>query len=324
MGWSDEAEQGFPPQRHREPAALRQEILDELADHLALAAQRESESGVEDDRQIRARVLKRFGNPAAIARALWWGAMKETLMKDWIQISINAVICVALVGFMALFYRQMQTTNTALLNALNERPIAVEVTLPSVEFVFHRGSIEGPSAEGIEVNLIGKAFNEDTTTIKEKSDGRGRARFGPIRAGQYMIRLSDIQTGLLSVKEVTLYSNDEFQTIHVAVPPTTQAVLDVKSPLAQYDASEDVQLSMFMNPQWSYKDDSWYGIGRFVLVTSEGVFNTVLYLKRGDIIRPEEKLIQTYGNRLRFDNMNTHRPIKRNQIFPLRRGSRRR
>ena len=76
MGWYDEAEQGLPPQRHREPTALRQEILDELTDHLTLAAERESESGVEDERQIRTRVLKKFGNPAAIARTLWWDAMK--------------------------------------------------------------------------------------------------------------------------------------------------------------------------------------------------------------------------------------------------------
>ena len=138
---------------------MRQEILDELTDHLTLAAQRESESGAEDDQQIRTRVLKKFGNPAAIARALWWDAMKETLMKDWIQISINAIICISVVGFMALFYRQMQTTNTALLTALNDRPSAAQVTLPPVELIWHRGSTEGPPADVMAAHLIGKACN---------------------------------------------------------------------------------------------------------------------------------------------------------------------
>ena len=28
---------------------------------------------------------------------MWWGAMKETIVKDWIQISINAILCIGVV-----------------------------------------------------------------------------------------------------------------------------------------------------------------------------------------------------------------------------------
>ena len=160
MEWRSEAEQGLPPQRHQEPQALRQDILDELADHLALAAQRECDAGAKDEKDMRARVIRNFGNPAAIARALWWDAMKETIVKDWIQITLNAVLCIVVIGFMLLFYRQMQTSNTALLNALGDRSEIAPDRLPSVEFIVHRGSRDGAIVEGLEITLVGKPFNE--------------------------------------------------------------------------------------------------------------------------------------------------------------------
>ena len=52
-------------------------------------------------------------------------------------------------GFMTMFYRQMQSTNTALLEALNDRPGAADALYPSAEFVFHRGSVDGPVAAGV-------------------------------------------------------------------------------------------------------------------------------------------------------------------------------
>ena len=300
MGWHDEAEQGLPPQRHREPAALRQEILDELSDHLALAAERESESGIEDEQQIRKRVLKKFGNPAAIARALWWDAMKETIMKDWIQISINAVICIAVIGFMALFYRQMQTTNTALINALNDRPSAAEDTLPSLEFILHRGSQDGPVIEGTEVRLYGSAFNEELTNISEKSDHQGRATFGPIRAGKYTVRITDEETGLDSTKSITLYSDDGTKTFHLPFPPTKQVPLDITTPLTQNFADTDIRLVMFMRAHWMYEDDGWHDIGKNVIVMSDGIFSVRNYSDITNRFQLDEKITQSYGDRLTF------------------------
>ena len=81
MHWDKDAEQGLPPQHHREPGSLRRDIVDELADHLACAAEREADAGHKEE-TIRTRVFDQFGDPAAIARSLWWDAMKETIIRN--------------------------------------------------------------------------------------------------------------------------------------------------------------------------------------------------------------------------------------------------
>ena len=66
MDSRDTLSAAFPPPRDDEPASLRQDILDELNDHLACAYNRELLRGMDSD-AARQRVLERFGNPAAVA-----------------------------------------------------------------------------------------------------------------------------------------------------------------------------------------------------------------------------------------------------------------
>ncbi len=56
----------LPPPRDDEPANLRHDILDELADHLACAYNRDLLRGANPD-EARQRVLNTFGDPAAVA-----------------------------------------------------------------------------------------------------------------------------------------------------------------------------------------------------------------------------------------------------------------
>ncbi len=58
----------LPSPRRDEPAGLRQDILDELADHLTCSFHRELLRG-SDSADARRRALERFGDPAAVARA---------------------------------------------------------------------------------------------------------------------------------------------------------------------------------------------------------------------------------------------------------------
>jgi hypothetical protein len=123
MSWRDEGDEALPPPRPSEPTNLRTDILDELADHLALATEREGEreQGERSKETIWARVLKQFGDPNAIARRLWWDAMRETVMREWIQTSAIVVGAVAVLLFAALGFRQMQATNLAVLKALERQ-----------------------------------------------------------------------------------------------------------------------------------------------------------------------------------------------------------
>ena len=66
MDFRDALSADLPAPRDDEPDSLRDDILDELADHLACAYRRELLRGA-DPRPARQRVLERFGDPAAVA-----------------------------------------------------------------------------------------------------------------------------------------------------------------------------------------------------------------------------------------------------------------
>ena len=92
MLWDkNEIAESLPPAHRVEPPSLRAEILDELADHLACAMQRELRR-TPDVKAARKAVIARFGNPASVARALWFQAMKEAIMKDRIMLMAVGVL----------------------------------------------------------------------------------------------------------------------------------------------------------------------------------------------------------------------------------------
>ncbi len=78
----------LPSPNHNEPPNLRGDILDEIADHLACAMDRERDSG-RDDQTARWAVLDKFGNPAEIIRKLWFEAMKERIMRAHSLLLLN-------------------------------------------------------------------------------------------------------------------------------------------------------------------------------------------------------------------------------------------
>src|SRR5690242_13448383 len=100
MDWHESVAPKLPPPLEGEPAQLRRDIEDELADHLACAYQRELDrSG--DPAQAERAALDRFGNPKKIARQLWLQAMKEILMNQRIQLAAVVLLAVAVFAVIA-------------------------------------------------------------------------------------------------------------------------------------------------------------------------------------------------------------------------------
>ena len=64
-----------------EPPSVRQDIADELADHLACAFRRELIRN-SDDAAAQERTLDRFGNPQRVAYRLWFQAMWGHIMLN--------------------------------------------------------------------------------------------------------------------------------------------------------------------------------------------------------------------------------------------------
>ena len=81
----------FPHLAMTSREACADDILDELADHLACAYRRELLRGA-DAVTAGQRVLERFGDPAALACRLWFDAMKGRIMSQRILV----VCCILL------------------------------------------------------------------------------------------------------------------------------------------------------------------------------------------------------------------------------------
>lgn len=222
MAWPDPEVKVFPRPRPKEPAHLRQDILDEIADHLALAAEAERDR-CGDESEVWRRILGRFGDPNALARQLWWDAMKEGIMREWIKTGVVVVVGVAMVAFMWVVLRQMQQSNQEVLLALRERgedPTAMSVTL---DVVVHRGTEDGPPAEGIKVSFSGKGPGDEDLSIQDTTAADGRLHFGPLQQGKYLLSFYDTASGLGHKRTETLWAGHGADELHIVAPDVGKA-----------------------------------------------------------------------------------------------------
>src|SRR5690349_13007915 len=78
----DDLSSALPAPRDDEPAELRRDSVDEIADHLACATRREQLHGRVDETEARCRAIHRFGDPTRICLQLWWARMRGTIMTQ--------------------------------------------------------------------------------------------------------------------------------------------------------------------------------------------------------------------------------------------------
>ena len=97
MHWREDVEHALSGRRPDEPHNLRVDILDEIADHLALATEREREHGLENEEAIWTAVLEKFGNPTIVVQQMWWEAMRGAVMKRW-TVQILLILAGGIVG----------------------------------------------------------------------------------------------------------------------------------------------------------------------------------------------------------------------------------
>jgi hypothetical protein len=213
MRWPDPKARLFPRKPKGEPESLRNDIVDELADHLALAAESEREREDSDETTVWRRVRDRFGDPDAVARQLWWQAMKETVMREWIQTGVmvlTALLLVALAGLMVQTMRQMQGMQQAqvtLIEAVKNlqgreggsgEGMALNITV-------RRGSETGPPAPGVLVTLTNELSEDNTATVSLESDDTGQVVFRPLPQGNFPLRFDDPVSGYMLELEHSLF-----------------------------------------------------------------------------------------------------------------------
>jgi hypothetical protein len=195
----------MPPVRADEPPGLRQEILDELTDHLACSLQREVLRGG-DPVTARARTLEQFGDPAAVARQLWLDAMRGRIMAQRVLIGTCALVAAASVLSVGILWQELiQARRTAadqaaaqvaearareqlLLEQLRGMSESIKNSRSTdrnlVRITLAEGSADGPSVGGATIQLT--CVSESPHKQFERKSGEpGTALFGPLEPGDY-------------------------------------------------------------------------------------------------------------------------------------------
>lgn len=97
MAQRDDLDSKLPGARDDEPASLRQDIIDELSDHLQCSLEQELVNENDVD-QARKKALNRFGVPSSIVRQLWFESMRESIMLQRVLVGACVVMmCICLV-----------------------------------------------------------------------------------------------------------------------------------------------------------------------------------------------------------------------------------
>jgi hypothetical protein len=194
----------LPPSRPDEPARLRQDILDELNDHLVCSYHREILRGL-DSSVARHRVLAQFGDPAAVACRLWLDAMRGKIMIQRVVIGTSVFVAAACVALVAIFWQQAlhaqrlaalqavdaQAREREMLDRLKEMTEAIKHPRSPdwnpVRFSFTERAADGPPARGVSVVLY--KVGDQSTKVNRQSNEAGVADFGLLNPGRYSFQL---------------------------------------------------------------------------------------------------------------------------------------
>src|SRR5579863_9875627 len=117
MNWPDIADE-LPAPRDDEPSSLRQDIADELADHLQSSFVGELHR-TPDQVQAQQHVLDRFGDPRRVARQLWFDALKDKIMSQRVVIAalvVTAIACLGSTGLTFMLVEQSREASQALID----------------------------------------------------------------------------------------------------------------------------------------------------------------------------------------------------------------
>ncbi len=205
---------GLPPPSDDDPPGLRQNIVDELADHLASSTQRELLRGL-DPVAARAEVLKRFGDPAGIARRLWLDAMKGKIMAQRAVLATCLLVTAISLAIAGMFWmqstqatRELAETNRRMAEALLQNQAANRELMSGLEgiskgaktpeisewipvsFKLTQGALDGPPVVGCKVWLTPGSDPYPYGNIDSRKripDANGKVDFGVAKPGDWSL-----------------------------------------------------------------------------------------------------------------------------------------
>jgi len=259
----------LPPRRDDEPPTLRQEIADEILDHLHSSLRRELLVSGSDEASALGRVLDRFGDPGQVARRLWRQAMWSKIMNQ--RLIVGSTICsmfvsislVAMTGWLVLQmqrqHREQQQFNLALLEQMAGlmRPATTPPTPrdPNRNNLQIRLTLENqdaPPAKGTQLFvgwLPGIGDDGGAVAIKRpvSIDARGFADCGYVKPGKYEARIVTPWNEQTEVVFTVDSGKDHVESIAIPdrMPPLAKVRFRVKGLPSHHDAPEKVLVIRF-------------------------------------------------------------------------------
>lgn len=257
----------------RPPAsASRNEIEDELRDHLACRQAELEAAGLAPDAAA-AEAERQFGNPARIARELYWLHNGDRIMTQ--RLMWVAVVCVILALMAALYMQnrqyqimlQHQQALAAELAAKTQAALAaVKDGMPTATLRLRVVDEDGKPRAGRQVEIRGvqpsPQLSGATFSLFETSDADGWINSGALPLGEYVAKdiYPELNWGKHSVfaaHRVSLFRAGEVRTTDFLVPVVTRRTLVFQPP----DIPEGYTLKGH-EPAWSIGDKETFGAGR--------------------------------------------------------------
>jgi hypothetical protein len=248
----------FPAPRDDEPPDLRARIVAELHDHLQCARQRELVRGGDEIEATR-RVLERFGDPARVARQLWFDALWEKIMSQRVLVAccgLMAVSCLAMGGVTwriaansadsaaatqalveqgqtasLVLAQQGREANLALVEKL-DRLMATAEAHKSLDWIdvrlrLVRGDENGPPAEGFEIHAS-TASKSGEPEMNFRSTAAAETQLGLFSPGTYNVRVTSPWGETLLLRPLSVRAGDSPRVVTVVCPTEPPVEGDIR------------------------------------------------------------------------------------------------
>jgi hypothetical protein len=276
----------LPPLRDDEPPSLRQDILDELADHLRCALRREMLTQ-DDEAAARKRVLDKFGDPREVARKLWVQAMWSRIMSQRITLgllTLATAACLVLAGLMWQTTRQNQQANAALLEQMaklieaSRTPVPVPPTPDTTLTVrLFNGEKDGQPPKTGTVEVYGTELHNASVKGNRRLNSSGLIEFGILPHGTYNLSVRTAR-GRTNRSVKVLRGEPHVDEFICPDEELRKDDIQIECDLPEDLKEKDVVTFAYFNPEpFEFKGDNWHfdsGANFGVLVSQLGqLFN---------------------------------------------------
>ena len=258
---SDDLAADLPSPREDEPESLRQDILDEVRDHLLCATRREQLLGTTDEQTGWRRALSCFGNPQAMVRQLYWQAMWSRIMQQRIVLVSSAGMLGLGVIMVALMWTMLQRQQ----EVVQQQLMASERHQANLEALLTRlgtpvptvGSLKAVLDRPAHATLSGGSLTSPVSADSIPVDGQQDAHevdFGEMAPGVYSVEIQ--VPGDWSCEQRVVLRTGETRRVEFRIPHTDIAEVTFMTNLPESGIAT-MSLAVVRQTQLTYQQREW-------------------------------------------------------------------